>query len=52
MKAVAKVSDPPTLSAADLARIQRESRRLHDAFMERTAGMETLTSEDLKVRVK
>ena len=52
MRVVAKVSDPPTLSAADLVRIQHASRRLHDAFMERTAGMETLTSEDLKIRVK
>ena len=52
MKVVSKVSDPPALSDADVARIQRESRQLHDAFMGRTANMEILTAADLKVRVK
>ena len=52
MKVVSKVSDPPALSDEDVARIQRESRRLHDAFTARTACMETLTAEDLKIRVK
>ncbi len=52
IKAVSKVSDPPTLSAADLTRIQQESERLHTAFTERTAGMEILTADDLKVRAK
>jgi len=52
IKVVSKVSDPPALSAADLARIQQESQRLHDAFMARTASMEILTVDDLKVRAK
>ena len=52
MKVVSKVSDPPALSDADIARIQRESRQLHDAFTARTANMEILTAEDLKVLVK
>ena len=52
MKVVSKVSDPPALSDVDVARIQHESRQLHDAFMARTASMELLTAEDLKVRVK
>jgi hypothetical protein len=49
---VSKVSDPPTLSEEDHARIQHEARRLHDVFMERTTGMEQLTAEDLKIRVR
>jgi len=52
IKVVAKVSDPPALSAADLSRIQQESQRLHDAFTARTASMEVLTADDLKVRAK
>ncbi|HWU87415.1 MAG TPA: hypothetical protein VN253_09075 [Kofleriaceae bacterium] len=52
IKVVSKVSDPPALSAADLARIQQESERLHTAFTKRTASMEILTADDLKVRAK
>jgi hypothetical protein len=52
IKVVSKVSDPPALSAADLTRIQQESERLHTAFTERTASMEILTVDDLKVRAK
>jgi hypothetical protein len=52
VKVVSKVSDPPTLSAEDHVRIQHEARRLHDAFMARTAGMEQLTAGDLKIRVR
>ena len=52
IKIVSKVSDPPALSAADLSRIQQESQRLHDAFTTRTASMEILTADDLKVRAK
>jgi len=52
IKIVSKVSDPPALSAADLSRIQQESQRLHDAFTARTASMEILTADDLKVRTK
>ncbi len=52
IKVVSKVSDPPALSAADLTRIQQESVRLHTAFTERTASMEILTVDDLKVRAK
>jgi hypothetical protein len=51
-KVVSKVSDPPALSAVDLSWIQQESQRLHDAFTARTASMEILTADDLKVRVK
>lgn len=52
IKVVSKVSDPPVLSSADLSRIQQESRHLHDAFTARTASMEILTVDDLKVRTK
>ena len=53
IKVVSRVSDPPaTLSASDLTRIQQESERLHAAFTQRTAGMEILTVDDLKVRTK
>jgi len=51
IKCVSKVSDPPVLSAVDVVRIQQEARRLHDAFTARTASMELLTVDDLKVRV-
>lgn len=51
-KVVSKVSDPPALSAADLSRIQQESVQLHAAFTARTASMEILTGDDLKVRAK
>jgi hypothetical protein len=52
IKVVSKVSAPPELSAADLSRIQQESQRLHEAFTARTASMEILTADDLKVRAK
>lgn len=52
IKVVSKVSDPPTFSMDDLSRIQQESERLHDAFTARTASMEILTADDLKIRVK
>jgi len=52
IKVVLKVSDPPALSAADLTRIQQESERLHTAFTERTASMEILTADDLKVLIR
>lgn len=52
IKVVSTVSDPPALTAADLSRIQQESARLHEAFAARTASMEILTVDDLKVRVK
>jgi hypothetical protein len=52
IKVVSEVSDPPTLSTTDLSRIQQESQRLHDAFTARTASLEILTADDLKVRAK
>ena len=52
IKVVSKVSDPPTLSEDALSRIQQESQRFHDAFTARTASMELLTVDDLKVRAK
>lgn len=53
IKVASWVSDPPTtISAADLARIQQASERLHAAFAERTARMEILSADDLRVRVK
>lgn len=52
VKVVSKVSTPPELSADDLSRIQQEAQRLHEAFTARTAGMEILTADDLKVRAK
>lgn len=52
IKVVSKVSDPPAISATDLSRIQQESQRLHEAFTARTASMEILTVDDLKVRAK
>ena len=52
IKVVSNVSDPPALSATDLSRLQQESQRLHDAFTARTASMEILTVDDLKIRVK
>ena len=52
IKVVSTVSDPPAFSVADLSRIQQESQRLHDAFTARTASMEILTADDLKIRVK
>jgi hypothetical protein len=52
IEVVSNVSDPPALSADDLSRIQEESQRLHEAFTARTAGMEVLTVDDLKIRVK
>lgn len=52
VKVVAEVSDPPKLSAADVARIQQESARLYEAFTARTASMEILTIDDLRIRAK
>lgn len=52
IKVVSTVSEPPALTATDLSRIQQESQRLHEAFTARTAHMEILTVDDLKVRVK
>lgn len=52
IKVVKEVSDPPTLSEADLSRIEQESRRLHEAFTAHTAGIDFLTADDLKIRVK
>jgi hypothetical protein len=43
----AAVSDPPKLTAADIARIDCESRRLGDVFRARTKSMEILTPADL-----
>ena len=40
-------SDPPKLTAEALAQIAAESKRLGDAFRERTKSMEVLTSADL-----
>ena len=52
IKIVSKVSDPPAITTADLSRIEQESQRLHEAFTARTARMEILTADDLKVRAK
>ena len=52
IKVVSTVSDPPALSPIDLTRIQQESQRLHEAFTARTASMEILTVDDLKIRAK
>ena len=51
IKVVSTVSDPPALAAEDLSRIQQESQRLYAAFTARTASMEILTADDLKIRV-
>ncbi len=37
---IATVSDPPPITAEDIARIERESEQLHKAFEARTKGME------------
>jgi hypothetical protein len=52
IKVASEVSDPPALSEADIAQIQQESQRLHKAFTAHTAGMEILTVDDLKIRIK
>ncbi len=52
IKVVSTVSDPPKFSSSDIARIERESQQLSDAFRVRTAGMESLTADDLKIRIK
>lgn len=52
IKVVSQVSDPPAITTGDLSRIQQESQQLHEAFTARTARMEILTVEDLKVRTK
>lgn len=52
IKVVSQVSDPPVITPADLNRIQQESQEVRDAFASRTARMEILTVEDLKVRAK
>jgi len=52
IKVVSKVSDPPAITTADLSRIQQESQQLHEAFTARTARMEILTVDDLKIRAK
>ena len=52
IKVVSTVADPPALSAVDLAQIQQQSARLHAAFIDRTAGMEILTAEDLKACIR
>jgi len=52
IKVVSKVSDPPAITTADLTRIRHESQQLHEAFNARTASMEILTIEDLKIRTK
>lgn len=49
---VAKVSDPPVLSDADIAALELESRRLSEAFRARTAAMEHLTADDLETVVR
>ena len=48
----AAISDPPQLTAADVARIDTESKRLGDAFRARTKSMEILTSADLRTCVR
>ncbi len=52
IKIVSDVSDPPSLTAADIARIQQESQRLHDAFKATIESMVNLTADDLRIRVK
>lgn len=52
IKVVVTVSDPPVLSTTEIARLQRESDRLHDSLATRTASMEVLTVDDLRVRAK
>ena len=51
-KIVSKVSDPPTLTAAEIEQIQQESQHLREAFSARAASMERLTADDLKIRLK
>jgi hypothetical protein len=48
----ASISDPPKLTAAAIARIDAESKRLGDAFRTRTKSMEILTSADLETCVR
>jgi hypothetical protein len=48
----ASISDPPKLTATDVARIDSESRRLGDAFRVRTKSMEILTPADLRTHIR
>jgi hypothetical protein len=52
IKVASTISDPPVITPADAARIEQESRRLHDAFAARTACMEVLTVDDLQIRIR
>jgi len=48
----ASISKPPKLTAADVARIDDESKRLGDAFRARTKSMEILTFADLRTCIR
>lgn len=52
MKVASMAYEPPVLTETDLARIQEESQRLHDAFTARTTSMKIVTADDLKVVVR
>ena len=52
IKVASTTSDPPVITPADAARIERESRRLHAAFAARTACMEVLTADDLRICIR
>lgn len=43
---------PVNITADDMARVEDESRKLSEAFRARTAGMERISGDDLRTRVK
>jgi hypothetical protein len=52
IKVVATVSDPPVITPADVSRIEQESQQFQEAFAMRTACMEILTVDDLRIRIQ
>jgi hypothetical protein len=52
IKVVSTVSDPPVITPADVSRIEQESQQLQAVFAMRTACMEILTVDDLRIRVQ
>lgn len=52
IKIVATVSNPPVITPADVSRIEQESQQLQEAFAMRTACMEILTVDDLRIRIQ
>lgn len=52
VKLATVASDPPRLSAAEIQRIAGEAHAAGEEFSNRTASMEMLTVDDLRVRAK